>query len=88
MDTHSIDTSQYLTEGYRIKFYLDRDGFDETIKIFARMYKMYRLALRHGMARDKLFRRSYVTSCMDIRKLLRIHAPSAFKNTLVEIFYA
>lgn len=88
MEPPSIDLSQYPTEGYRIKFYLDRDGFEETVKVVARTYRMYRLALKHGIASDKLFRRSYVNSCIDQRQFLRTHAPSAFKDVLTEIFYS
>lgn len=88
MEPPSIDFSLFPTEGYRIKFYLERDGFEETIKVVARTYRMYRLALKHGVARDKLFRRSYVRSCLDQRRFLRTYAPTEFKNTLVEIFYS
>lgn len=88
MEPPSIDFSQYPTEGYRFKFYFDRDGFEETVKVVARTYKMYRLSLKHGTARDKLFRRSYVRSCMDQRLFLRTYAPEVFKSTLVEIFYS
>ena len=88
MEPPSIDLSQYPTEGYRISFYLNRDGFDETVKVVARTYRMYRLALKHGVARDKLFRRSYVRSCIDQRRFLQVHAPEEFKNALTEIFYS
>lgn len=88
MELPSIDFSQYPIEGYRIAFYLNRDGFDETVKVVARTYRMYRLALKYGMARNKLFRRSYVCSCVEQRRFLRTYAPNEFKTTLLEIFYS
>lgn len=88
MEPPSIDFSQYPTEGYRFKLYFERDGFDEMVKAVARTYKMYRLALKHGTARDRLFRRSYIKSCLDQRRFLCTFAPQEFKNTLVEIFYS
>lgn len=73
MEHPNIDFSLYPTEGYRFRFYVDRDGLEETIKVVARTYGMYRLALKNGMAKDKLFRRSYVKSCLDQRRFLREH---------------
>ena len=88
MEPPSINFSDYPTEGYRFKFYFERDGLEETVKVVARTYRMYRIALKHGIARDKLFLRSYVRSCIDQRKFLRTHAPEEFKRTLIEIFYS
>lgn len=88
MDVHRIDISQYSTEGNRLSFYIDRDGFDEAVQVAARIYKMYRLSLKHGIARNKLFRRSYILSCVDLRHFLQMYAPQVFKNTLLDIFYS
>lgn len=86
MELSDVDFGQYPAEGHRIYFYFRRDGFDATVKAVAQTYIIYRLALKRGIAKNKLSRRSYVESCIDQRRFLRAYAPVVFKNTLTSIF--
>lgn len=70
-------------EGKRIVFVVQRDGENAAINFVARTYQAYRLSLKYGMAREKLFRRTYIESCVDFRKFLKAH--NAYHSVLTKI---
>jgi hypothetical protein len=73
-------------EGQRILFVLHRDGEKAAVEFVARTPCAYRLSLKFGIARDKLFRRTYIESCIDFRKFLR--AQNAYLPVLTKIKYS
>lgn len=70
-------------EGKRIVFVVRRDGEKAAIDFVARTHCAYRLSLKYGMAREKLFRRTYIEACVDFRKFLRVH--NAYVPVLTKI---
>jgi hypothetical protein len=68
-----MSTLELPYEGKRIVFVIHQQGEQAAIDFVARTYRAYRLSLKFGMARDKLFRRTYLESCVDFRKFLKVH---------------
>lgn len=73
-------------EGKRILFLIQRDGEQAAIDFVLRTYPLYRLSLKRGLARDKVFRRGYIESCIDFRKFLRAHG--RYTEVLTKIKYS
>ena len=75
MKLHLKNPTQFIetlgVEKQRVKFVVARDGLIRAMDFIAQTHKTYRRSLKIGHGGEVGYRRTFVESCIDFRRLMR-----------------